>query len=53
MTEDARRAILRLKHLRTARQFAATSYHIYRAVLLGGVRDVAEARAWLRTELAT
>jgi hypothetical protein len=47
LTEDQRRAILRLKHLRNTGHFQAGSYDIYKAVLLGDAASPAEVRQWL------
>jgi hypothetical protein len=52
LTEESRRAILRLKHLRNAGVWRAASFDIYRAVLLGGAREPAEAEEWLRSTKA-
>src|SRR5438874_1904168 len=49
MTDERRRTILSLKHLRSRGQLRASSYDIYRAVVLGGARDAAETSAWLRS----
>jgi hypothetical protein len=50
MTEEARRTILRLKHLRNCGHFNCDGFHLYEAVLLGGARELEEVRAWLDRE---
>lgn len=48
MTEEARRTILRLKHLRNSGHLKVSdSFHLYEAVLFGGAREPEEVRAWL------
>ena len=47
MTDELRRAILHLKHLRSGGELRACSFDIYRAVLLGGARNAAEVSEWL------
>ena len=53
MTEVRRRTILQLKFEKRARRFEASSYDIYRAVLLGGATNATQARAWLDLERAS
>jgi len=54
ITDEARLAILQLKQMRNAGQLPASSYDIYRAIILGGARDADAAREWLEKEsLAT
>jgi hypothetical protein len=50
VTEEGRRTILQLKHQRNSREFYASSYDIYRAVLLGGANTAAQAQEWLRSQ---
>jgi hypothetical protein len=52
VTEEARRTILRLKHLRNSGHLNADSFHLYQAVLIGGARELEEVRAWLDREAA-
>jgi hypothetical protein len=52
MTEEARRTILKLKHLKRTRHFSALSYEIYRAMLLGGAKEPEEVAAWLACQSA-
>lgn len=48
LTEEGRRTILYLKHLRQSGSWGASSFDIYRAVLLGGARDPSGVEEWLR-----
>src|SRR5262249_43319984 len=50
MNPEQQRTILALKHLRNTGNWKASSYDIYRAVLLGGARNPSEADSWLRKE---
>jgi hypothetical protein len=50
MTEEGRRTILRLKHLRRSGAWRPSSFDIYRAVLRGGAQDSSEVDEWLRRE---
>lgn len=51
ITEEDRRTILRLKHLRDSGHLEAPdSFHLYQAVLHGGAREPEEVRAWLDRE---
>ena len=50
ITDKQRLSILQLKQLRNSGHLQASSYDIYRAVILGGARDAAAARQWLRKE---
>ena len=50
MTEESRRTILRLKHLRNRGCLHCDGFHLYEAVLLGGAREPEEVRAWLDRE---
>jgi hypothetical protein len=50
MTEEARRTILRLKHLRNSGHLNSDSFHLYQAVLFGGAKELEEVRAWLDRE---
>jgi hypothetical protein len=47
MTDDARRTILKLKHLRRTGHLNVPSFDLYRAVLLGGAREPEDVTAWL------
>jgi hypothetical protein len=50
ITDEQRVTILELKQMRNSGHLKASSYDICRAVILGGARDAAAAREWLRKE---
>jgi hypothetical protein len=50
MTEEDRRTILRLKHLRNSGHLHCDPFHLYQAVQLGGAKEPEEVHAWLNRE---